>query len=320
MNEIPWVTVWGFGADIKTTRDSLLISKKGKTKRYALNEINHLLICGSHNLRTSAIETLSKNNISISFFDAHANPTGVIRAKNTAMLFERQKNIPVQKYALVSIKASLEARMRYLHELSEMLGGELYYKGEFEIMSGARNELDYLITLPEFARVFNLTKNMYYEILSRAVPAELGFKRRTSPPHADSFNALLSFGYSVLYSNIAAACIGAGLDLSIGALYGRVDRCPGGKMPCVMDIFEPASVYAVDKPAVEFARAGKLLDGYEHCDADASCSLRRCILSEDIISEFGKILVKSISDSQIDANVKHYADAVCEKCEPALHF
>ena len=52
--------------------------------------------------------------------------------------------------------------MRYLHELSEK-NPSLYLKGEFEIIAGARSELEFLITLPELARVFTLTKMMYYD-------------------------------------------------------------------------------------------------------------------------------------------------------------
>lgn len=312
MTDFPWVTVWGFGADIKTTRDSLLISQKGKTERYALNEIKHLIVCGNHNLQTSTIENLSKKGIGLSFFDAHGNPTGLLYNGEAPALSQQQKNLPIHKFALTSIKSSIEARMRLLHELSEKIDGGIYYKGEFEIVSGARAELDYLITLAELGRVFTLTKNMYYEILSRAVPAELGYHRRVKPPYHDPINVLLSHGYTVLYANISTACIGAGLDLTKGALYGEIEPAGNGKMPCVMDILEPASIYMVDKIVVDLAREGKISGEYE--------VYQRCILSDKLLAEFNKRLLSSVNQDVISANVMHYADAVSGLCEPDFHF
>ncbi|MDO5843530.1 MAG: CRISPR-associated endonuclease Cas1 [Methanocorpusculum sp.] len=312
MNNISWVTVWGFGADIKTTRDSLLVSRKGKTERYSLDEIKHVIICGNHNFQTSAVETFAEKGIGVSFFDVHGNPTGLLYNGGVPALSQQQKNLPVHKFALTSIKSSIEARMRLLHELSEKIEGGIYYKGEFEIVSGARAELDYLITLAELGRVFTLTKNMYYEIFSRAVPSDLGYRRRMKPPYSDPLNVLLSHGYAVLYANISTACIGAGLDLTKGALYGEIEPAGNGKMPCVLDILEPASVYMVDKIVIDLAREGKISGEYEVG--------QRCILSDKLLAEFNKRLMSSINREIISANVKHYADAVEGLCEPDFHF
>lgn len=312
MTDLPWVTVWGFGSEIKTTRDSLLVSHKGKTERYSLDEIRHVIICGNHNLKTSAVETFSKKDIAVSFFDVHGNPTGMLYSGKEPALSQHQKNLPVHKFALTSIMYSIEARMRLLHEYSEKIEGGIYYKGEFEILSGARAELDYLITLAELGRVFSLTKNMYYEILSRAVPEELGFHRRVKAPYSDPVNALLSHGYAVLYADISTSCIGAGLDLTKGALFGEIEPVGNGKMPCVLDILEPASVYMVDKIVVDLAREGKINGQYE--------TNQRCILSDELLAEFNKRLMSSINHEIISANVKHYADAVLGLCEPEFHF
>ena len=53
-----WVTVWGFGADIRAAGDTLFVREKGKSTadRYPLNEVSHLIIAGDNILRTAVIE------------------------------------------------------------------------------------------------------------------------------------------------------------------------------------------------------------------------------------------------------------------------
>ncbi|HJJ42165.1 MAG TPA: CRISPR-associated endonuclease Cas1 [Methanocorpusculum sp.] len=307
-----WITVWGYGSIIKATSNSLLVTKNGKTRRYDLKDINHVLICGGHDLKTSSLKYFSENGISVSFFDAHGMPTGSIYESSANSLANLQKSIPVHKFALASIKYANEARFMYIHELSEKSESGLYYKGEFDVFSSARTEINYLITLQELGRAFSLIKNMYYEILSRVVPESLGFKKRDAPPYKDPVNVLLSHGYSVLNANVAVACAGAGLDLSRGTLYGEV--IPELKRNgCVKDIAEPASVSMVDKTVIDFVKDGLDENCYE-------ITPQKCILSNELLSRFDDMLKLSVDTSEIEENVKMYANALKNGSDPVFHF
>lgn len=59
----------------------------------------------------------------------------------------------------------------------------------------------------------------WFGILRTLVPADWGFARRTRRPPKDPFSALLSFGYAVLFSRVAAAVCAAGLDAALGFLH-----------------------------------------------------------------------------------------------------
>ncbi|MCZ9313618.1 MAG: CRISPR-associated endonuclease Cas1 [Methanocorpusculum sp.] len=303
-NEVPWVTVWGYGADIRATRGTLTIREGTSRRSYPLSSIRHLLIAGGHTLETAAIAHLLANSISVSFFDVHGEPVGAIRPPGYSAypLRTAQKNIPVHRFAMSGIVSSLKSRMRYLNELGSGRADGLYYKGELEILADASRELEFLITLPELARVFSLTRNMYYEILSRVAAPELGYRRRERPPYPDPVNAMFSHGYAVLYASTAVSVAGAGLDPEIGSLYGNVIPPGKNRSACVMDIMEPLMTPMVDRVVMDMAQEGLITKQYEISS--------RCILSEKLMTEFNRRLTNSVDSDTIDRAVADYADAV----------
>ncbi|HJJ47768.1 MAG TPA: CRISPR-associated endonuclease Cas1 [Methanocorpusculum sp.] len=305
MSEVSWVTVFGFGADIRTTKDTLIISQKGTSRYYPLDEVSHLVICGGHTLQTSALAVLRARNIAVTFFDAKNRLTGTISDNAEPVLRARQKVLPVQKFALSVISASMDARMLFLHELDDRSRSGIFYKGELEILTKSQSELAYLVTMQEFNRVFSLNRTMYYEILSRVVPRELGFRRLTDGVLKDPVNVLFSLGYAVLYANASLACTGAGLDLHSGALFSKAGSC-------VYDIIEAAKPSMVDRVVIDMASSDALSGGFE--------SGSRCILSEEIVSEFYNRLQKSVNRAVLEENVQRYADAVKGICAPVLHY
>ena len=64
-----------------------------------------------------------------------------------------------------------------------------------------------------------MTTKKYFEALSSILPEKYKFKSRSRNPAKDEFNAMLNYGYGVLYSMVEKACIIAGLDPYIGFLH-----------------------------------------------------------------------------------------------------
>jgi len=300
MMKSDWITLWGFGADINAVGKTLFIRKKASSKveRYPLETVSHLLIAGDNTLHTSVLRKCAEHQIPISFFDIHGKPIQFFENEK-AVLADAQKEVAVHSYTLCMMTAALDSRLRYLHELSET-HNNLYYQGEFDILTQTRRELEYLITLPELERAYSLTRTMYYEILSRAVPPELGFHRLTEGPAKDSVNLLISMGTAMLISRISVACVGAGLNKDIGAVAGG----------CVREIMEPALAFVVDRPVLDFAQEKSL--------RKIDCS--RYSLPEDLKGRFTAEIVNRMEMANIEENVQAYATAVKEHTLPVYHF
>lgn len=76
---------------------------------------------------------------------------------------------------------------------------------------------------------------VYFQALKQLLPAELGFEGRNRRPPKDPFNAALSFGYTILYSEASLALYSAGLDPFVGFFH----ELHFGRKSLACDIMEP---------------------------------------------------------------------------------
>lgn len=89
----------------------------------------------------------------------------------------------------------------------------------------------------------------YFEAVSVYLPEEFQFKKRSQHPAADSFNALLNYGYGILYGKIEGALIKAGLDPYVG-IFHRDDY---NRPVLVFDIIERYRVW-IDYVAIKLCQ------------------------------------------------------------------
>jgi len=288
MADYPWVSVSGFGAHIKSTREHLIVQKKNNTEQYPLSRVSNLLIVGGHTINSSTISQLTKNGTYITFFDPDGTPVGTIRPYQTANENESsdyRQSIPHQRYAILIAQASIKSRLFAIERIQESQNSRLFYEGELELLHKSLDELDYLIKLDEIRRLHKLSSDMYYEIMSRTFPPDLGFKRRTFRPQVDPVNAMLSFGYAMLFGNCCVAAVGARLNPDLGLLHE-------GKGSLIYDLIEPLKAATVDPIIFQIARESLTASDYE-------LTHDRCMLSDNLIG----VMMKSFYITQITDKV-----------------
>jgi CRISPR-associated protein Cas1 len=86
----------------------------------------------------------------------------------------------------------------------------------------------------------------YFAALRQVLPEKLYSGSRSKRPPRDVFNAFLSYGYGILYSEIERACIVSGLDPYLGFLH--TDRY--GKPSMVLDLIEEFRQPIVDRAMI----------------------------------------------------------------------
>jgi CRISP-associated protein Cas1 len=292
VTEFPWVSVCGFGAHIKSTRKTLVIQKKNTVEEYPIESVKHLLIVGGHSLNTITVNQLNRQGSFISFFESDGTPVGIIRpygAEWPYKLHELQHAIPRQRYAVSIAQASIKSRIFAIEKTEELQNSRRLYEGELEILYKSLDEVAYLIKLEEIRRIHRLVSDMYYEIIARGLPADLGFRRRTLRPQIDPVNAMLSFGYAMLYGNCCVSIIGANLDPDIGFMHE-------GKGALVNDLMDPLKAGMVDP--IVFHIATESLKR-----ADFEVSHDRCMLSDSLIKTLIQSFYTSINNQKINEQV-----------------
>ncbi|HTY15114.1 MAG TPA: CRISPR-associated endonuclease Cas1 [Methanoregulaceae archaeon] len=302
--DVPWLVVAGFGAHIKSTRNTLFVQRNGVTEEYPLDSVRHLLIIGGHTVHTTVVTHLTKAGASISFFEADGRPSGTIRPFNDqeqAELSLIQKSVPGHRYAVTIARASMQSKTLLIGQISEESKTDLFYAGEADLFTNSQAELEYLVRMSEIRRIHRLTSDMYYEVLSRTVPRELSYRRRTERPYRDPVNAILAFGYAMLFGNVMFSVTGAHLDPESGTL----NRGPNA---LIYDIMEPFKASMIDREAVRFIRDRVTEEDYD-------CGPTRCILSDPCMKELIALFHGSISQDKIDHQVAAYRESLLNKTE-----
>jgi CRISPR-associated endonuclease Cas1 len=297
--EYPWISVSGFGAHIKSTPRTLIVQKKNTIEEYPITEVKNLLIVGGHTLHSSAVLNLIRHGAIISFFEADGTPAGTVRPpydRSLAEQYELQKTIPRQRFATALAQTSIQARLFFIEREEERKNIRLFYEGELELLHKSREELAFLIKLDEIRRLHQMMTDMYYEIMSRNLPPELGFRRRSRRPHTDPVNAMLSFGYALLFGNCTVAALGARLDPDSGFLHG-------GKDSLIYDLIDPLKPVMVDSVIFQIARESLREEDYELTPG-------RCMLADDLIREITGRLHASINTEIINRQVANLAESI----------
>jgi CRISP-associated protein Cas1 len=302
--DVPWLIVAGFGAHIKSTRNTLVVQRNGSTEEYPIASIHHLMLIGGHTIHTPVIAHLMKAGAVISFFEADGKPVGTIRPFNDRERAEFsliQKSAPGYQYAVTIARASMRSKTLLIGQMSELLGKELFYEGELQIFTKSIEELEYLIKMSEIRRIHRLSSDMYYEVLSRVMPPEFEFRRRTERPYHDPVNAVLAFGYAMLFGNAILSITGAHLDPEVGTL----NR---GPYALVYDIMEPFKAEMIDREAIRFIRE-------DLTERDYECGPTRCILSDYCIKKLINQFHSSIDQHAIDVQVARYRESLVNKTD-----
>jgi CRISPR-associated protein Cas1 len=297
--EHPWLIVAGFGAHIRASASHLSVMHKGQTSEYPIRSVRHLLVVGGHTLHTSAIAHLLRSGAVITFFDPDGTPLSQLRPfgfREDEELRHVQEQASPHSYALLLARSSIRSRLMLIEKTAVALGTELYYEGEREFLSESLAELEYLVRMEELRRVHRLATDMYYEIMARSIPREFGFRRRSSRPHRDPVNAMLSLGYALLFGNCWVAVTGAHLDPDLGML-------SMGEGSLVFDLIEAQKPAMVDEAVFAVARSTLYESEYD-------CATSRCHLDPALIRRLMDAVRPALDQRRIDANVAAYKSAL----------
>ncbi|MCD6455728.1 MAG: CRISPR-associated endonuclease Cas1 [Methanophagales archaeon] len=259
-----------YGSYLRKKGNCFLVRKDDKVFEVSVNKVDSILITTAAYISTDAIKFAVDNNIDIVFLDSYGDPYGRVwhpKLGSTTLIRRRQlemydkaeglnlaKKWGIQKFdnqiellkrlkkARAEKKDELEASIKEIGQLKERMKG---LKGTIEERRQTMLGIE------------GMASKKYFEALSLIMPEKFKFKGRSRNPATDEFNAMLNYGYGVLYSMVEKACIIAGLDPYIGFLH--TDNY--NKKSLVFDIIEMFRAF-VDEPVVHLFSKRKVKEEY----------------------------------------------------------
>lgn len=244
--------------------------KEDKVFEVSVNKVDSVLITTAAYISTDAIKFAVDNNIDIVFLDSWGEPYGRVwhpKLGSTTLIRRRQlelydkdeglnlaKKWGIQKFdnQIELLKRLKKTRAEKKDELERSIAEIGQLKERMKGLKGTIEE-----RRQTMLGIEGMASRTYFEALSSIMPEKFKFEARSRNPAKDEFNAMLIYGYGVLYSMVEKACIIAGLDPYIGFLH--TDNY--NKKSLVFDIIEMFRTF-VDETVVHLFSKRKAKEEY----------------------------------------------------------
>ncbi|KPA15368.1 CRISPR-associated protein Cas1, partial [Candidatus Magnetomorum sp. HK-1] len=241
------------GSYIRKRGECFEIKVEDKKQEISARKVQSILITTAVLISTDAILLAHENNIDIIFLDTFGEPYSRVwhsRFGSTAYMRRMQLEYSSNEKGLILAKEwicqkidnqiDLLKRLKKTREIKKETI-ESYIQKIYECKDKIES-IDCKNIEPVRNNIFASEAQagkQYFSALNFIIPDQYKFSGRSRRPAKDPFNALLNYGYGILYSRMERACILSGLDPFIGFLH--TDNY--GKKSFVFDIIEIFRIY-----------------------------------------------------------------------------
>jgi len=259
-----------YGSYLRKKGNCFLVRKEDKVFEVSVNKVDSILITTAAYISTDAIKFAVDNNIDIVFLDSYGDPYGRVwhpKLGSTTLIRRRQlemydkaeglnlaKKWGIQKFdnQIELLKRLKKTRAEKKDDLEKSVNEIEQMKARMKGLKGTIEE-----RRQTMLGIEGMASRTYFGVLSSVMPEQFKFEGRSRNPATDEFNAMLNYGYGVLYSMVEKACIIAGLDPYIGFLH--TDNY--NKKSLVFDIIEMFRTF-VDETVVHLFSKRKVKEEY----------------------------------------------------------
>ncbi len=256
--EVKTLHITDNGAYISRSGDMLKVLKtNGEENNYPIHEIGTVVLHGYPQITTQAIHFCARNEIPIHWISAGGNYIAGLAPDSGGVQrrIRQYKALNDEKFCLSLAKkltiAKVQTALRYILRATRDSGRDnKEVEKSFTVMRGALRNMGHSSNIDELRGYEGVSGRAYFEVLplllKKGLPDEFRFNGRNRRPPKDRFNALLGFGYSMLYQEVLQAVIITGLDPSFG--FYHTPR--SAAHPLVLDVMELFRVILWDMPLI----------------------------------------------------------------------
>lgn len=247
-----------YGSYLRKNGDCFLVKNEDKVFEISVKKVDSIMITTSAYLSTDALKLAIENNIDVIFLDEFGDPYGRVwhsKLGSTVLIRRKQLEISAANEGLELAKTWIIRKVENQTDFLEKLKRPREDKAEkledsINRLKEVRQKIASLTGTIDERRgtvmaLEGAAGRAYFDALSYIMPDRFKFEGRSRNPAKDEFNALLNYGYGVLYSLVEKACIIAGLDPFIGFLH--TDNY--NKKSLVFDLIEMFRIFA-EEPVV----------------------------------------------------------------------
>lgn len=253
-----------FGASIRKQHSNFEIATaKGKQAIHP-KDVKTISISKGARISSDAVLLAIKYEIDVLFIDGMGTPQGRIWSAKYGSISNIRRN---QLEFLYSPKAVAWVRDLVVEKINNQVAMLLALQSEMEenlqrkISSAIQSMEDYKNKVrkvdgesvadiaPSLRGWEGAASRKYFNIITNCLPEKYQFEKRSQHPATDPFNAMLNYGYGMLYGKIEGALIKAGIDPYVG-IFHRDDY---NRPALVFDIIEKYRLW-IDYVIIQLSR------------------------------------------------------------------
>lgn len=208
-----------------------------------INSVEILVFHNQVRINTQLLQVLDENNIAAFFFSwsgkfvgsflpTQSPVSGELLVKQVESTTHPERRRQISQSILKASIYNMRQTASY-YKKSEKSVTEICRK-----LSQLEDEIEDMNTREELMGKEAEARKEYYKLFDIVTPEDFSFTRRTYNPPENRFNALISFGNMILYSNIEAAICSTGLNPTISYVHTPSNRRQSLALD-LADIFKP---------------------------------------------------------------------------------
>ena len=283
-----------YGVALSCDNEGFVVTSEGVRQRVPIQGISSILVSRGASITSDAVLLAVKNEIEILFTDRRGKPMGRVwspkygsistirkgqlafTASHEAVTWIRgilSRKVENQQALMLMVDAADEQDRQYVSRAIERVED---YRRKIERLDG-----DCVADIAAQLRGWEgSVSRIYFETMNLFIPERLRFAMRSQNPAVDPANAMLNYGYGVLYGKIEGDMIRAGIDPYIGVMH----RDEYNRPVLVYDVIELYR-YWVDYVVYQLLAQDVITDEYYSMREDGSCwleSLGRQLLIQSL--------------------------------------
>lgn len=285
-----------YGASIRRSNGLFEIATADGKQLLPARDIKSIQLSKGARVSSDAILLAIEHEIDIMFVDGLGQPKGrvwSVRYGSISDIRRQQLNFLYSQQAIEWVKQGIQDKinkqMAMLMALEQELDEEAMqvYKKAIRQMNDYKAKVSKLEgelisdIAPALRGWEGAASRAYFQCVSLSLPVQYQFDKRSQHPATDAFNAMLNYGYGMLYGKIEGALIKAGIDPYVG-IFHRDDY---NRPALVYDVIEQYRIW-VDYVVIQLCRQSAMSEECFKTEGDAV-----------MLHGLGKrILIQSVND------------------------
>lgn len=227
------------GAIVSRTGKSFLVSYNGeKLARVNAYSLSRIQLYGMVTLTTPALKLAVEEGIPVSFMTLSGKLITKLSAplsKNVMLRKIQYQKFEDPEFAVPLAKKLMTAKFDNMISALKRLGKNREQKADIEFIKQQKRNIKAAKSIEEIRGLEGIATKNYFQELQNYVPEDFDFDGRNRRPPKDEVNALLSFVYYLLLTDIQGICESVGLDPFLGFIH----TTSYGKPSLALDLMEP---------------------------------------------------------------------------------